>query len=204
MYVERKVEGGKYRYRVECPSCKETRWQSHTKASRCHPCAGKETYTPAAVPRKDARKLGDGYITKQGYHLVFRDGVYIPVQRVPFPDIPKDWVVHHVDGNKLHNELENLHPCSKTEHRRIHAQLEKLSYLLIQHGLIEFNNATYTMSTSMKKFMLANSVNSGKPVSIDIDGNPEPSLVQPGRCNDYPEREYSQVAGSAEHPTSIS
>ncbi len=109
-----------------------------------------------------------------------------------------------MDGNKLHNELQNLHPCSKAEHREIHGQLGKLSYFLIQQGLIEFVDAKYVFSTSMKEFMLANSVNSGKPVSIDIDGNPEPSLVQPGRCNDYPVREYSQVAGSAEHPTSVS
>jgi hypothetical protein len=204
MYVERKIENGKYRYLVECPSCTVRRWQSHTKASRCRSCAGRETYTPATKPRKDARKVGDGYVTKQGYHLLFRNGEYTPAQRIPFPEIPDNWVVHHVDGNKLNNAVKNLHPCSKAEHRKIHAQLEKLSYLLIQQGLIEFNDATYTLSTSMKKFVLANSVNSGEPVSIDIDGNPEPSLVQPGRCNDYPEREYSQVAGSAEHPTSIS
>ena len=204
MYLERKIENGRYRYLVACPSCNQQRWQSHTKGSRCHSCAGRETYRPAEAPRKDARQAGKGYVTKQGYHLVFKDGAYVPAQRLPFPNIPKDWVVHHVDGNKLHNELPNLHPCSKGEHREIHAQLEKLSYALIQRGLIEFDGAKYAFSTSMKEFILANSVNSGKPVSINIDGNPEPSLVQPGRCNDYPGREYSQAAGSAEHPTSVS
>jgi hypothetical protein len=205
MYLSRRVnEKGRYSYLVECSVCNGQRWQSHAKASRCHSCAGKLTYTPATIERKDARQVGEGYITKQGYHLVFKNGAYVPAQRLPFPDLPTDWVVHHVDGNKLHNERPNLHPCTKGEHREIHAQLEKLSYFLVQQGLIDFVDAKYAFSTSMKEFMLANSVNSGKPVSIDIDGNPEPSLVQPGRCNDYPVREYSQVAGSAEHPTSDS
>jgi len=203
MYLSRrKTESGKYQYLVECSVCKGQRWQSHARATNCKSCAGRLSYSPATVPRKDARQIGEGYITKQGYHLIFKDGAYVPAQRIPFPDLPVDWVVHHVDGNKLHNEIPNLHPCTKTEHREIHGQLEKLSYYLIQQGFIEFDGAKYAFSTSMKKFMLANSVNSGKPVSIDIDGNPEPSQVQPGRCNDYPDREYSQVAGSAEHPNS--
>ena len=205
MYLSRRRnENGKYQYLVECSVCNGQRWQSHAKASRCHSCAGKLTYTPATIPRKDARQLRNGYITKQGYHLIYIDGAYVPAQRLPFPDLADDWVVHHVDGNKLYNDKTNLHPCTKGEHREIHSQLEKLSYFLIQQGFIEFVNAKYVFSTHMKRFVCENSVNSGKPVSIDIDGNPEPSLVQPGRCNDYPEREYSQVAGSAEHPTNIS
>lgn len=205
MYLSRRInEKGRYSYLVECTVCNTQRWQSHAKASRCHSCAGKLAYTPSTAKRKDARQVGEGYITKQGYHLIFKDGAYVPAQRLPFPDLPANFVVHHVDGNKLHNEPSNLHPCTKGEHREIHAQLEKLSYFLIQQGMINFVDAKYVFSTRMKEFMRANSVNSGKPVSVDIDGNPEPSLVLPGRCNDYPAREYSQVAGSAEHPTSNS
>ena len=202
MYLSRRRnENGRYSYLVECSVCAGQRWQSHARSTRCKSCAGKLTYSPANKPRKDARQVSEGYITKQGYHLIFKDGAYVPAQRIPFPDLPADWVVHHVDGNKLHNTTQNLFPCTKAEHREVHAQLEKLSYFLVQQGFIEFVDAKYAFSTSMKKFLLANSVNSGKPVSIDIDGNPEPSRVQPGRCNDYPYGEYSQAAGSAEHPT---
>jgi len=40
-----------------------------------------------------------------------------------------------------------------------------------------------------------------------MSDNPEPSLMELlmklGRCNDYPEREYTQVSGSARHPIKI-
>ena len=52
--------------------------------------------------------------------------------------------------------------------------------------------------------MSKNSVNSGDVLTDNAEDNPEPSLVEPpmilGRCNDYPEREYTQASGSAEHP----
>lgn len=198
-YKERKKENGKYRYLHECPSCTKERWTSNAKSGKCSKCAGKESYTPPSVERKDKRKYGDGYITKQGYHLVYTEEGYKPAHRLAFPELPKDHVVHHVDGDKLNNKIENLHPCSKKEHREIHGQLERLSYLLIQQGLIVFKDGKYFLSTSMEQFMLANSVNSGEAVASDVDGNPEPSPVT-GRCNDYPLEEYTQASGSAEHP----
>ena len=198
-YLERKYTEGKYSYLVECPECNSQRWVKNLRSPYCRSCAGKLNYKPATVEKKNARKRGDGYITKQGYHLVYEDGAYIPAHRMMFEDLPKDYVVHHVDGNKLNNILENLYPCSKQEHREIHGQLERLSYYLIQQGFIDFTEGAYNFGTSIKEFMLANSVNSGNTVSIDIDGNPEPS-PEMGRCNDYPGREYTQASGSAENP----
>ena len=117
-------------------------------------------------------------------------------------DVPYGYVVHHVDGDKLNNVLENLHVCSKVEHREIHGQLERLSYYLIQSGLILFNEGRYSLSTSMKQFVEANSVKSGKPLTVDAEGNPEPSPAW-GRCNDYPAMEYTRAGGSAERPSGM-
>ena len=213
MYLERKrLENsptGKYRYHylVECPGCKQPRWQSDAKSTKqCKPCGGRDSYVPSKVDRKDKRKNGDGYITKQGYHLVFDGEKYVPAHRMTFPNIPDDWVVHHVDGDKLHNLPDNLVPLSKQAHRELHGQLEHLSYSLIQSGLIQFDHktSTYSLSTPMKEFMGQYSVNSVKLLPGGAEDNTEPSLIKWGRRNDYPAREYSQVAGSAEHPTSIS
>lgn len=207
MYLESKsnvdpVTGKtKYLYLIECPECKVPRWQSNAKSTkRCKPCAGRITYNPVKVDRKDKRQRGQGYITKQGYHLVFDGKNYIPAHRTAFPDIPVDWVVHHIDGDKLNNVVSNLLPLSKSTHRELHGQLETLSYLLIQCGLIVFNRdtCTYALSSSLQKCSELISVNSGDTLTSGVEGNPEPSLVR-GRCNDYPIEEYTQVSGSAEH-----
>lgn len=190
-----------YKYLVECPSCKEQRWQWKTNGTYCKACAGRISYTLPQVERKDKRKHGNGYITKQGYHLVF-DGVsYTPVHRLAFPDLPDGYVVHHIDGNKLNNQKPNLLPLSKQAHRELHGQLEKVSYDLIQAGFIEFDavSSTYRLSTSAQKWVEQYSVNSGKLLPGGAGDNPEPSPKQ-GRCNDYPFEEYAQVSGSAEHP----
>lgn len=199
-YLQKKVENGKYLYEHLCPNCKTQRWTSKTHSSLCRSCAGKKSYVKATVTRKDTRKGGAGYITRQGYHLVYHDGKYVPAHRLVLGVEDKDTLVHHIDGNKLNNSKDNLFACSKEGHREIHGQLERLSYFLIQSGFIQFDNGCYSFSTSMKEFIAANSVNSGKAFSVDADGNPEPSPKW-GRCNDYPGREYTQVGGSAEDPT---
>lgn len=201
-YIERtRIENsskGKYRYKylVECRVC-EKRYETKTYPSkqqpRCKNCAGRESYTPSKIERESIRKRGDGYITKQGYHLIYDGSKYIPAHRFAFPDLPSDMVVHHIDGDKLNNELVNLVPLSKKDHRVAHGELEKCSYYLIQNGLIQYDreNNTYDLSTTMKKFIDANPVNSGKLSARSGGDNPEPSPVK-GRCNDYPLPEYAR------------
>jgi hypothetical protein len=36
------------------------------------------------------------------------------------PSLPKDWVVHHIDGNGENNHIDNLALATKTGHRHIH------------------------------------------------------------------------------------
>ena len=48
---------------------------------------------------------------------------------------------------------------------------------------------SYNLSSSMRKLIELISVNSGKPLTDDAEGNPEPNPFW-GRCNDYPVEEY--------------
>ncbi len=186
MLISSKIdERGRYRYLVECPYCEKQRWVAHKRASTCKVCAGKQSYVAPSVPRRDKRMPGDGYITSQGYHLVYRDGRYIPAHRIVAGEIPENHVVHHIDGNKINNKPENLIVLSKKDHRETHGQLERLSYYLIQTGMIEFSDGRYSLSSAMKKFVDENAVNSGEALSVDAEGNPEP-IPHVGRCNDYP------------------
>ncbi|APC46052.1 HNH endonuclease [Vibrio phage vB_VspP_pVa5] len=197
-YLDSRIKGHNakgriiYEYLVECPTCSEQRWiQAPREHNTCVECGKKA--------RHDARNYGDGYITKQGYHLVYDGTKYVPAHRIPFPDISADDVVHHIDGNKLHNEKSNLIHMTKADHRKCHGQLEEVSYSLIQAGLIEFDreSCTYSLSSSMEKFIELIPVNSGEPQTDGAVGNPEPSH-ESGRCNDYPIGEYIASAMEAQ------
>ncbi len=67
----------------------------------------------------------------------------------------------------------------------------KNAYYIVE---IATHKCTTTLRSFQKEFWLKNEVNSGKPShakEILRTGNPEPSLENvPGRCRDYPVREY--------------
>lgn len=211
MFLERRriadPKNGKprYQYLVACPSCNEQRWQWKTRATHCKSCAGRISYTLPNRERLDKRKYGHGYITRQGYHLLFDGEKYVPAHRLAFPDLPENHVVHHIDGDKLNNQMSNLLPLSKQVHQELHGQLEQVSYTLIRCGFIEFDNdtKTYRLSTFAQKCVKQLSVNSGELLPGGAGDNPEPSPTPWGRCNDYPFEEYAQAGGSAERLTGM-
>lgn len=53
--------------------------------------------------------------------------------------------VHHINGDKLDNNIDNLTLYKdENEHRKIHNQLEKISFELVKIGIIKFNKLTKT------------------------------------------------------------
>lgn len=49
-------------------------------------------------------------------------------------------IVHHIDGNKSNDDIENLYLCkNNSEHQLLHNQLEKIAFELIKTGRIIFN-----------------------------------------------------------------
>lgn len=167
----------KYYYDHTCSSCGAPRrlQTKQPKSTRCHSCAGRETHIPASSPRNDARAKGDGYITKQGYHLIYHEGEYVPAHRLVIEVEPGN-VVHHVDGNKLRNVDRNLYQCTRARHRDVHHQLERLSYYLIQQGLIEFDGAEYRFTTDFAK-TLQQSEADPQPGDCRIDGTMVPPTI---------------------------
>lgn len=48
--------------------------------------------------------------------------------------------IHHIDGNKNNNKIDNLAICNNDKHHRLlHANLEKVAYVLVRNGVIKFN-----------------------------------------------------------------
>lgn len=51
--------------------------------------------------------------------------------------------VHHLDGDKLNNEVSNLFLyANESEHRTLHSNLEKIAFDLVQKGIIVFDTET--------------------------------------------------------------
>lgn len=169
---------GKYVYDHACAVCGKVRRLSvkHPKSKRCAPCAGRESYRKSDFPRADAITPGSGYITKQGYQLVFVDGKYQGAHTLVIPVGPGQ-IVHHVDGNKLKNVDTNLHACTRNEHRKIHHQLETLSYFLIQQGLLEFEDGVYRIGKELTDFVEARGVLDPPPGAVNIHGVKTPHKV---------------------------
>ncbi len=59
-------------------------------------------------------------------------------------DLTKEDVVHHIDGNKANNTIDNLFLTDDAGHHLAHISLQKLSYYLIQKNIIKFDKDTGT------------------------------------------------------------
>ena len=52
----------------------------------------------------------------------------------------KNEIVHHIDGDKKNNLPNNLYVCKdKSEHKRLHNDLEKIAMQLLKEGIIKFD-----------------------------------------------------------------
>ena len=97
-----------------------------------------------------------GFYKCRGYVFVLdRDNVnargngYIPryvknMQEYLKRPLSKSEGVHHIDGNKENDNIENLYLYNgHLKHVKMHNQLEKIAYELIQKGIIKFKEGEY-------------------------------------------------------------
>lgn len=108
----------------------------------------------------EPKKVGTSYIDYHGYRQIWigasasieygrKDG-YVLEHRKVVQDhlgrpLTRDELIHHLDGDKLNNEIKNLFVCSDTYHHRdIHISLEQAAFELFKNGLITFDQATST------------------------------------------------------------
>lgn len=70
--------------------------------------------------------------------------------------LEKKEVVHHIDGDKQNNKIENLALLSgHIEHQSVHQSLQNIGYSLIKNGFIKFDHGTksYVADLKLREFL---------------------------------------------------
>lgn len=104
------------------------------------------------------RWKGGRYINKAGYVMIavksgsvnrksgwenYRPEHIINIEKHIGRKLTKEECVHHVDGNRQNNHLDNLALILSNEHhRKTHMSLQRIGYELYKEGKIKFNKLT--------------------------------------------------------------
>ena len=150
-----------------CAACnitKEVDYYSYQrrKTDYCLNCYSKTVQKGINKPNRDKspRWQGGEYISTDGYKMMITNEKH-PSGRIKYKrehilvienHIGRELKtkqgkmgeqVHHIDGNKLNNSIENLLLCKDTkEHKLVDCQLHELAFTLVKHGIIDFNKET--------------------------------------------------------------
>ena len=109
----------------------------------------KKRSTPAPCGAKHAAWKGGRYIASDGYVQIYqglrkhRKEHFLVIEQAIGRTLLPTEIVHHVDGDKQNNKLENLVLLTnEKEHRAAHNSLYSLSCLLVRQGVIVFDRRT--------------------------------------------------------------
>lgn len=125
-------------------------------ARRGTPSPFKGKQRPELQNEKSATWKGGTYISSDGYRMIhirnknakskwehYKKEHIVLIEQHLKRKMRKGEVIHHINGNKLDNNLTNLVVFSSDKlHRQAHNELEKISMLLVQKNMILFDKTT--------------------------------------------------------------
>ncbi len=76
----------------------------------------KKGYTPWNF--KDGKRLKRRFVNHKGKQILVSRYVYMMGNELE--EIPKGWVVHHIDGDSLNDSFKNLRLMKDGEHKSLH------------------------------------------------------------------------------------
>lgn len=151
-----------------CESCKTTKEVDYysnkrRKTNFCLNCIAKKTQSGIKRPNisreNSARWKGGEYISTDGYKMIKCENKFHPSGRIKYKKehilvmenhIGRELLtqrgymgeqVHHIDGDKLNNSINNLCLCKDTrEHKLIDCQLHEAAFELVRNNIIIFNS----------------------------------------------------------------
>jgi len=138
-----------YGREFSCEKCNSTFSIAHRNVSRrktfkCQKCLAKQSIENLKKYNKD--NYTGKILNEKGYELTREiiKGKYILSHRKVVEEslgrkLTKEEVIHHIDGNKTNNIIKNLFITENSEHRKLHASLEKIAFELFNKGLIIFD-----------------------------------------------------------------
>jgi hypothetical protein len=85
--------------------------------------------------------IGKDYPYRPGGYRCIREHVFV-MEMYLQRRIEKGEIIHHIDGNKRNNKLENLFLTTVTEHNKLHAESESIIFELVKKGMVIFNRET--------------------------------------------------------------
>lgn len=90
-------------------------------------------------------KMPDGSWQWRNYHVLL-------MEKLIGRKIYRDECIHHIDGNSLNNDINNLCLMTNREHTVVSAVLQKCVAKLYTKGLVSFEDGIYTFVGSKKKW----------------------------------------------------
>lgn len=158
---ENLTHGSQKRISAECDGCKlqyTIMYRNYLKSQQKRNSDGKTFCKKCSVIKSNQNRDYNGknfYISSDGYKMI-RNGKSkqkgigwscyskehkLVVEKHVGRKLKKSEVIHHIDGNKLNNRIENLYLCKTgREHRVAHTSLGEIGLDLYNKGLLYFDS----------------------------------------------------------------